>query len=272
MKKLLFCNLKYDLPQCRKEPGAFYLPHGLGIIMDIAMKKSINYDYFDTYLHGNTKTFLQYYQKQKHDVCLFSAIVGNYAYPYLKYVFTKIKEINPSVCIVLGGPITSIYPKILLEELPVDIIVIGEGEEAFTELVEAEFSLTKLPSILGIGYQKKGIFINDYRSPLESPLEQKSCNPLFQHESLEILVNTYVERQKRLNRGWDLSASRGCFGNCTFCKKVFDKPLRYFSADYILEVMSFIKHTYGIRKFNFMDENFITNRKNFKEFLDSIVR
>lgn len=133
------------------------LPSGLGIIMEIASKQSIPFDYFDTCFSGNTDDFLSYYKKNRHEVVLFSAIAGNYSYPYLKYIFEKIKEINPSSIIVLGGPITSLYPEILLKEISPDIIVIGEGEETFLDLNAVDFSLDNLSNIDGIGYRKGGV-------------------------------------------------------------------------------------------------------------------
>lgn len=269
-RKLLFCNLRYDLPVCSQAVyDKFFLVYGMGIIQDLATKHSIPFDYYDTYTSGSTDSFLSYYKKERQDVVLFSAISGNRSYTYLGYVFSKVKEINPASIIVLGGTITSIYPEILLEELRPDIAVIGEGEETFLELAEADFSLDALTSIEGIGYRKGNeYFLNPPRKPLRSPLEQQSCNPLFEGDVFNPFLSAYVKQQKSQNRGWEIAGSRGCFGNCKFCKRVFDKPIRYFSAEYIVETMRRVKEIHGLDRFNFLDENFVTNRKNFKTFLD----
>lgn len=270
MKKLLFCNLHYDLPECaRSGKGNEYLPMGLGIIMDIASKSKISFDYFDTYLEGDTNDFFSYYEENKQDVILFSAILGNYAYKFLDLVFKKIKHINPLATIVLGGPITNVYPEILMEELPVDICVIGEGEDTFLELLEADFSPSNLGSIQGIAYRNRSnISINPPRPPLPNPLETKSCNPLFAAKCLEQMITNYAHQQKELKRGWEISASRGCVGKCTFCARIFDKPIRFFSPEYNISVIKKIIGKYGLKRFNFIDENFIGNRKNLKRFLD----
>lgn len=269
-KRLLFCNLRYDLPECNQAVyGKFFLVYGLGIIQDLATQHSIPFDYYDTYVYGSTDTFFTYYQKERHDVVLFSAICGNLSYKYLKYVFSRIKEINPSATIVLGGTITSIYPEILLEEVRPDIIVIGEGEITFLELANADFSVDDISAVEGIGYRKSNdYFLNPPRKPLLNPLEQQSCNPLFEDKCFEPFLSAYVKQQKEQNRGWEIAASRGCFGNCKFCKRVFDKPIRYFSASYVVETMARVKERHGLNRFNFLDENFVVNRKNFETFLD----
>ncbi len=273
MKRILFCNLKYDLAQCRQQPHSFHLPYGLGIIMQIAGAHGIEYDFVDTYLKGDTEQFLHRYAQSRHEVVLFSAIVGNHAYDYLEMVFKRIKQVNPSAVIVLGGAITSVYPETLMAELPADIIVIGEGEQTFLELTGACFSVDRLSDIHGIAYRKGDrVLFTPPREPLNSPLENESCNPLFSHPDIRPLLGEYVRRQKTLNRGWDLAASRGCYGTCTFCKKVFDKPVRYFSAAYILELLEHIRDRFGITRFNFLDENFMTNRKNFTRFLDLLEK
>ena len=269
MKTIIACNLKFDLPEC-VQPKEFHMPYGLAIIMEILNEYGIKCDCFDTYVNGDTKTFLEYYAKHKHDVLLFSGIIGNYAYQYYGHVFSHVKAINPASTIILGGPITSVYPDLLLKTLPVDIVVIGEGEETFRELIEHGFACDEnLLSIDGLGFTYKGeTFVTPERKALRTPLEASSYSPLFSHPGFDKLLHNYITTQKGKRRGWDITATRGCIGNCTFCKRIFDKPIRSFSVDYIVKVMEFVNKEYGIDRFNFLDENFVTNKRNIRAFLD----
>jgi len=79
MKRILACNLKFDLPKCRVN-SVFHLPYGLAIILELLDKQGVKYDFYDTYLTGTSKLFLEYYKKNTQDVLLFSGIIGNYAY------------------------------------------------------------------------------------------------------------------------------------------------------------------------------------------------
>ena len=271
MNDLLFCNLKFDLPQCREDPHSFHLPYGLATIMEIASQRNVSFDFYDTYISGNTQAFLKNYQRTRHRVVLFSGIIGNCAYPYYQNVFSQIKSIRSDAIIVLGGPITQIYPDELMQALPVDIIVMGEGEETFSELLTVDFDPTGLSSVKGVGYRKdKDYILNPPRPPLKSPLELCSATPMLRHPSTRTLLETYIDTQNSENRGWDITATRGCYGSCTFCKKVFSKPIRYFSAEYIVNTMNRLYRDYGVDRFNFMDENFMTSRSNFDVFLEML--
>ena len=65
-KKVIFCNLRNDLPQCRKDPPALYMAYGMGIMMDICKANYLDFDFFDTYvLSDGTKSFLEYYKEIK---------------------------------------------------------------------------------------------------------------------------------------------------------------------------------------------------------------
>jgi radical SAM superfamily enzyme YgiQ (UPF0313 family) len=271
VRNIIACNLKLDLPNC-SEPKEFHMPYGLATITELMQKWKIECDCFDTYIRGNTNSFLKYYSMHNHDVLLFSGIIGNYAYEYYEHIFSQIKKINQDCTIILGGPITSIYPEILLRSVPVDIIVIGEGEETFGELVENDFAIDeRLFSIDGIGFRYNSDFVvTNPRKALKSPLENFSCTPLYSNPGFESLLKNYIETQTKKRRGWDITATRGCIGDCSFCRRIFDKPIRSFSTEYIVDKMEYIKERFGIQRFNFLDENFATKRKNIESFLELI--
>jgi hypothetical protein len=46
------------------------------------------------------------------------------------------KEVNKGIKIIVGGPHPTIYYREIMEDENIDIAVIGEGEEAFLELLE----------------------------------------------------------------------------------------------------------------------------------------
>lgn len=269
MKRILVCNLRLDFPECRLAESV-HMPYGLGIIMEVMDRAGVSYDCFDTYAAGSTDDFLSYYAREKHEVLLFSAIVGNHAYPFLHFVFTRIKLIRPDAMIVLGGPLTSIYPEILLRRLPADVIVIGEAEAAFRTLLDREFVLgSDAAAIPGLGFRREGEpCITPPAPALKTPLEMTSSIPLYEHPGLRPLLDKYVDGLHRRERGWDLNVTRGCHGNCTFCKRIFDKPLRNFSASYVVDRMMYLTRRHGIRKFNTLDENLCSMGRLLREFLD----
>ncbi|MGE5508509.1 MAG: B12-binding domain-containing radical SAM protein [Chitinophagales bacterium] len=56
-------------------------------------------------------------------------------YPNGLAIARKIKELDPAIKVVMGGPHPSILPKEVLAEETVDFVVAGEGEATMVELV-----------------------------------------------------------------------------------------------------------------------------------------
>jgi hypothetical protein len=65
-----------------------------------------------------------------------------------------IKRINPNIKILLGGIHASVMYKQLVENFPIDAVVIGEGEETVKELVPALIHNNPLDIIKGIAFKR----------------------------------------------------------------------------------------------------------------------
>ena len=73
--------------------------------------------------------------QQKADVIAFSVYLWNIE-EILK-LSENIKKINSNVKIILGGPeVTYQSEKVLRENTSVDYVIVGEGEETFTKLID----------------------------------------------------------------------------------------------------------------------------------------
>lgn len=125
----------------------------------------------------------------------------------------------------VGGPVSA-APDMVLGELPVDAVVVGEGEKIVAPLVQKGVA----PDIQGIAYRKEeGVVIRDPDPPitLERPL------PFIPDDIGEQSIrgaNVYIE------------SHRGCLGACTFCQvpRFFGHQIRSRSVDDVLrEVRAF---------------------------------
>jgi len=149
-------------------------------------------------------------------VCLFSSYVWNHALN--RKAAKHIKDISPGCLVIFGGPHVPKYlgeTESFLRENPfVDVAVIGEGELALAEILEAFAStprqkrnLNKLEGITGIVYRNGDAF---KRTPdrqrladidvLPSPYLTGEFEPWF-----EDLPSTILE------------TNRGCPYGCTYC-------------------------------------------------------
>jgi B12-binding domain/radical SAM domain protein len=121
--------------------------------------------------------------------------------------------------IFVGGPV-SLVPEIVLGELEVDGVVMGEGEEVVIDLVE------KGPSseIPGVAFLQEGEVVKTDPVPI-SDLDH--VMPLIPEDLKDQNVrgaNVYIETH------------RGCLGGCTFCQvpRFFGRSIRSRSLDNIL--------------------------------------
>ena len=138
--------------------------------------------------------------------------VGAYA------VASSIKEKYPSTFIVAGGPHATALPEEVLERSPIDVVVQGEGEITFYELValyqQGEHDSTaSLSKVDGIVFKKNGSF---HHSPIRQRISDLDSLPFPARD----LIDLSRYKGWYLNRGASEGAilmARGCPYHCTFC-------------------------------------------------------
>jgi radical SAM superfamily enzyme YgiQ (UPF0313 family) len=131
----------------------------------------------------------------------------------VKQVLKKVKEFSPDIITVAGGHHPSLMPEDC-NETYIDAVVIGEGEEAFSEFVEACESKRDWGKIPGIAYRSKdGRFrINQARELMDLdklPIPARNLTRLYRDKRLYFRGNW---------RPLDCTiTSRGCPNRCNFC-------------------------------------------------------
>ena len=169
-----------------------------------------------------------------------------------------LKKLQPALKIVLGGPqVTATANSILSDNEWVDVIVRGEGEQTFAELLKYYSNNDLgLEAIKGISYRAGGKIHSNPPRPL---LDNLDDIPSPFHEGLddpshEILIET----------------QRGCPFECAFCAchKNF-KSVRHFSME---RVKADLDHLFrsGVKRLFLADSTFNLNPKRAKEILKHI--
>src|SRR3989338_9215211 len=77
------------------------------------------------------------------------------AFNSTKALASRVKEINPSMQIIVGGPFPSALPEECLKSPYIDIVIKGEGERTAEELFDALEKGKSLETIKGIYYKKE---------------------------------------------------------------------------------------------------------------------
>lgn len=174
--------------------------------------------------------------------------------------------------VIAGGPHASDNPRDILGNAAFDGAVIGEGEMTATELVGAILKGEHLDGIPGLAVRRNGDMYLCAPRPLIDDLDEL---PLPDYSLVDFLgINRgHVDFSFRLNVPHaNLFTSRGCPYRCLYCHQVFGKRMRSHSAKRIVEEVRVLHDTYGIEKFQIIDDIFNLDRDRAMAFYDLVVR
>ncbi len=181
----------------------------------------------------------------------------------------KIKEKFPEIKIIYGG----VHAKFLCEE-PLkqgcgDFVVVGEGEVTTMELLNAFEKSLPTDNILGIAYQKDGIFFHTPPRPLMQNLDEL---PYPARHLVEF--ERYNDHLADGTPAVSVMSGRGCPYECVFCgsPKIYGRRVRYRSLDHFFGEIDLIIEKYGRRAINIIDDTFALDKRRVIEFCNRLIR
>lgn len=194
----------------------------------------------------------------------FSLMIGNRHLDATEEYARLVLSVNPENRIVYGGSLPSSIPEMLLEKgSACHYVVHGEGEVTFYRLVQALRMGDMFPeNVSGIFYRKDGK-VHGIHSRRMRKLDHLS-NLNFSLFDVEF----YVDYFREVGHSWEIMASRGCRAHCTFCYKFMGDGISFRSVGDVLDEISYIMDNYDIRRFYFVDENFLQYKKYFLQFIE----
>jgi radical SAM superfamily enzyme YgiQ (UPF0313 family) len=217
------------------------------------------------------------------------------------------RERHPNVPIVWGGIHASLLPQQTLANPYVDIVVVGEGETTFEELIRALDSGTPLSSVAGICYKEHNNGANGKASTTQTvtPDGSPDLRVLGTYEKNEPvtvssnggykirwtgerpfvnldeqpplsyhLVNMNHYRRNLFEADvFSFNSSRGCTFRCSFCwdPVLHKRKWRAMKPKTVVNQLKQIVQGYGIRGFNFTDDHFFIDMKRAYGILEEIV-
>jgi radical SAM superfamily enzyme YgiQ (UPF0313 family) len=197
---------------------------------------------FDAEIH-DVRQVVYYLSQSKPDIIGFSC----FCWSINKVLETArvVKMLFPHIKIVLGGPeVGPVATKYLEENRFIDVVVKGEGEVTFAELLKYYMGKGRLEEINGISYRVDG-------QVLENP-----DRPLI--EDLAEIPSPYLEGVLApRDKVTYLETYRGCIFRCGYCfeGKNFPRP-RFFPEDRIKREIELIMSNPEIKSFHFVDPIF----------------
>lgn len=170
---------------------------------------------------------------------------------------------------VWGGVHPTLEPYTTIKNEHVDLVVKGEGEFTFFNLVDSLERRKKLNNIKGILFKTDGKIKETPNSP---PIDLNIL-PNIPFDLLNLDNYEIKFHHKKINfegLTLPLETSRGCTHSCRFCSKIH-RGFKVIDIDRIIDELRYIKDNFT-RNAIFIDENFFVDHKRVKKFLDLIKR
>lgn len=171
-------------------------------------------------------------------------------------IINRIKRINNKLKVIVGGNAATYLPNVLFQKSDVDIVIKGEGEITFFEVIEAIKHNDDFSEIDGIIFRDgKGIKENQDRALIEDldelPYPDRSIFDRYTYPQYGIMM------------------SRGCPYHCSFCSTsaFWKNRVRFRSGLDVIKEIKMLKQDYKIEKLFILDDSFGIDNRRCKDFL-----
>ena len=304
------------VPEIRLDSAPNHFPFWAGILAAIVEQKGgqvgildlnalrVNYDSIQVPFNEIAKEI----SSEKWDIIGIGGLTTTYS--RIKQISPIIKKFAPDSLIVAGGGWSTYNPTEILQLVPeIDMIVIGEGEETFSELYdeinngtndfEKVNGLCIRDKILGYKFTGPRALISDLNTIPYPAYDLMETEIYFKYSSIPLSVDSYNSK-RRVSTVWE----RGCPRGCTFCShngmsridlqniygegdrkkgeklvRISDKendtfqlPARWPTPEYAVNNVKLLKEKFNVDFISILDENMTSNLKWTQEFCDLYVK
>jgi len=174
-----------------------------------------------------------------------------------------VRKACPDMIIVLGGFHGTFLPERTLREFPVfDYIVVGEGELAFLDFVQAVFAGHDPSTIQGVASRT----LTADGSIADIRLNGRAAVA----ENLDDLGTPAWDLFPQAEM-YPIMTQRGCPFGCTFCSRPYGRKVRRRSPAHVVAELTRSVKQFGCRHVDFYDETFTVRRDYVKGLCDAII-
>jgi radical SAM superfamily enzyme YgiQ (UPF0313 family) len=199
-------------------------------------------------------------QNLEADVFGFGTITGSY--PLTVRLAAAAKRAHPDALIIFGGPQATALDTETLTTFPfVDLIVRGEADQAFPQLLYAIRNSEPLAGQKGITYRHHGNILRSPNSPVVKDLDRLPMPAYHLWPGIQTI------------RSVSLEAGRGCPFDCTFCSSspFFRRQYRMKKPGRVIEQMKSLHKAYGIDSFYLVHDTFTARREDAVVFCKALL-
>jgi len=182
-----------------------------------------------------------------------------------------IKQNFPKIPIVAGGPHPTLTANdILQNDCGIDIVVRGEGEYSFLELIRAMSTKNDLRGIRGVSFKDNGQIVhNQNREPIinldDLPMPARDLLPIDNYKQKIPLSDKICT---------SMITSRGCPYNCVYCStsEQWGHKIRHRSSNNVVDEIEYLMKTYKLEGVGFFDDVFTMDKNRVIEICREILR
>jgi radical SAM superfamily enzyme YgiQ (UPF0313 family) len=192
-----------------------------------------------------------------------SAIIGYQVTEGLEIAKT-IRKRFPKTPILWGGWFPTMLPELTVKSQYADIVVRGQGETTFLELLHCLSQSKPLSGVQSLTYKENGKVIHTPDRPLEDPTTFPPPN----YELIDLFRYNSVQ-----NQSINYQSSRGCPFRCKFCctPELYGRSWKGLEPKRVLDELEYLASKYKINHIEFADDNFFNSKERAAQILTGML-
>lgn len=191
----------------------------------------------------------------------------------LPILISSLKSAKPDTKIVLGGPHISAFGASVLDFVPADAAVSGEGEQSMEMIIDALQGNGDFSGIPGLIWrsQEGEVVTNPGIAPIINDID---TIPMPAYDLIDPTQYWHHQSMPPIPRRRYISlvSSRGCPYGCTWCHNIFGRGFRAHSPERIVEEITYYKKNYGVDDVEFLDDCFNLQRQRVFGFAEQLLK
>jgi radical SAM superfamily enzyme YgiQ (UPF0313 family) len=176
------------------------------------------------------------------------------------------KELYPDKPVVLGGWHPSLLPHQTLAAPYIDIVVKGQGEDAFLEIVQRIEAGESMKGVQGVGYKEDGHIV------FNQPRELK---PIRELPPKAYHIADFDAYERVCGRRWAMyTSSLACPYNCAYCtnNSVYGRKWNALEPEQFVEETMDLTTRYNLQLLWVVDDNFLVDSNRAVGIAEGLVR